>query len=254
MILLIIFSQSIIDYSTSGLENPLSFLLLGFFFWAYTKEKPAMILWLIFSLIFLNRPDSILLVMPLLAYKSFSIIKLSGFKSAFYSIFIGTLPLFSWLIFSLFYYGLYIPNTAYAKLNSNISQIELIVQGIYYFFDSLKYDPVTLIVIFFSITFSFTILKKKSKQALLALGVIMYLFYILKIGGDFMSGRFFALPYFASLIVISGISFNNLKEYSHVALPLIFIGIISISVNNSSLLREVDGISTNQIKRIGLSR
>lgn len=163
LLLLIILSQALIDYSTSGLENPLSFLLTAIFAWYFDKEKNLLGLTFLMSLIFLNRPDSILLVLPLYLFSLYYKYNTISIKKIIFLIILGGLPVLAWLGFSLFYYGLYFPNTAYAKLNTNISQLEFIAQGIYYFIDSLKYDPLTLIVIIFVIINSAIFYKQASK-------------------------------------------------------------------------------------------
>jgi arabinofuranosyltransferase len=115
----------------------------------------------------------------------------------------GFLPFIAWTGFSLFYYGFPFPNTAYAKLNTGITDLDLALQGINYFQNSLSIDPLTLIVIGVSI-FSFCLTKKKPSVAASA-GIILYLLYIVKIGGDFMSGRFFAVPFFCAVINICAV-------------------------------------------------
>ncbi|HRJ75014.1 MAG TPA: hypothetical protein PLX90_03405, partial [Anaerolineales bacterium] len=62
-------STGFIDFSTSGLENPLTHFLLILFVIAYLVEIPNL-LWLAFiaSLILLNRMDAFVLVAPALLY------------------------------------------------------------------------------------------------------------------------------------------------------------------------------------------
>lgn len=137
----------------------------------------------------------------------------------------------------MFYYGYPFPNTAYAKLGSGIPAKQLFLQEIYYYFDSIKYDPLTLNVIAVSLILSF--LTRKIFHILLSIGIILYDLYILKIGGDFMSGRFFALPFFAALIIFSLISFNDKVLYSIVLCITLIFGAVSISSNNGSIIRDV---------------
>jgi len=108
---------------------------------------------------------------------------------------LGFLPLLLWEVFSLFYYGFPFPNTYYAKLGAGIPQAKLFAQGLVYFADSFTRDPLTLIVIFAGI--GLALWRGQTRERLLALGNLLYLVYVLSIGGDFMSGRFFT----ASLVV-----------------------------------------------------
>lgn len=68
-----------------------------------------------------------------------------------------------------------------------------------------------------------------------------------------MSGRFFALPYFSAIIALSWINFPSNKERILISSSIIIIGLFSIHTNNSSIFREIENISTNQIKRAGIA-
>src|SRR5690606_15696317 len=45
--------------------------------------------------------------------------------------------------------------------------------------------------------------RRDREAILLVAGVALYLAYVVRIGGDFMSGRFFAAPFFAALLVLA---------------------------------------------------
>jgi arabinofuranosyltransferase len=186
-VLLLPMSKAFIDYSTSGLENPLSHLLLVLFIWIYTKEESRRNLFtlsIISSLIALNRLDLFVLILPAFIYYFFKNFSSKHFLVAL----IGFSPLIFWEAFSLIYYGFLIPNTAYAKLNTGIASTELIKQGFLYLLDSLDRDPIILTT---TASVILGILSFKVKKAYpLLIGVVLYLLYIIKIGGDFMSGRF----------------------------------------------------------------
>ncbi|RJP60456.1 MAG: hypothetical protein C4541_03950 [Candidatus Auribacter fodinae] len=198
-------SKAFIDYSTSGLENPLSYLLAAFFFMVYfTKALNLRIFFylsLIASLAVLNRMDTILIYFPPLAFCFF---RLRSFK-ALTVLILGFLPFLVWELFSLIYYGFPFPNTAYAKLNTGIPKIELVQRGFYYFSNSLRIDSITLAVIVSAGIFIFNIRKDKEfiKKLAVFCGIFLYLVYVIKIGGCFMSGRFFSIPFFVSVMLIA---------------------------------------------------
>jgi arabinofuranosyltransferase len=189
------------DYSTSGLENPLSHLLLIIFFAIYFAKKPSIekVFWLSFvaSLGILNRLDLALIFTPVLLYALFEAHQAKGILA----LLAGLLPLVLWEIFSIFYYGFPFPNTAYAKLNTGIPAIDLAMQGISYIKDSLLVDPLTLVMIGSGVLLAF--LSKEKRNIPIAVGVLLYTMYVVKIGGDFMSGRFLAAPLLCSLIVVA---------------------------------------------------
>lgn len=121
--------------------------------------------------------------------------------ASFRVVLLGLLPLFVWEGFSLIYYGSLIPNTAYAKMNTGIHKVEILAQGGIYYVDLLSQDPVSFLILLLGIVTPL-VLPKKSFRAP-ALGLVAYLAYILYIGGDFMSGRFFSAPVLISCLILA---------------------------------------------------
>ena len=228
---ILILSKAYIDYSTSGLENPLSHLLLIVFFIYLLRydETPRSLftLGLIASLSFLNRPDNVLLFYPAVI-----IAFLRNRNRQHLSLLIfSQMPMLIWELFSLFYYGLPIPNTALAKLNVGIPAPELVSQGFLYFLDSLQRDPLTLTATMIGL-FS-VILNRSWKHLTLAAGIILHLMYVVRIGGDFMSGRFLTLPLLGAVLLLSDL---DLKRFQ-VALMLglvILLGVFNSPTTISS--------------------
>ena len=200
--LLLIFSRSFIHYSTSGLENSLSHLLAVAFLLIWTKsnqsvERKAFFLSLLSALAAVNRLDSILLSVPAMI----SFFAIHRTKSVFFRILAGGIPLVAWLIFSLCYYGQLFPNTYYAKLNTDIAKIELYKAGIFYLEHSLVRDPTTLITI---IGACIVALATRSMLFIsLSVGIILYLLYIISIGGDYMCGRFLSTPFIVAVFILA---------------------------------------------------
>jgi arabinofuranosyltransferase len=197
---LLLASKAFMDYSSSGLENPLSHLVALLFTWIYLfKENHAqqrlLPLTLLVSLSMLTRLDTVLLFLPALLLEIFQAIR--DFRKTLGTLFLGGSPIILWEVFSIFYYGFPFPNTYYAKLTTGIPQNDLFHQGWYYFQNSLNWDHVTLPIICLVVILA--IFWGERKRRSLALGIVFYLVYILYIGGDFMSGRFFSLPYLISL-------------------------------------------------------
>lgn len=87
-----------------------------------------------------------------------------------------------------------------------------------YYIDSLGADPITLPVIIIGM---FLGIKSKNNIRLVAFGIIAYLLYILYIGGDFMSGRFFSAPVLISAYIISNVKYSKLVFGSLLTLLLI---------------------------------
>lgn len=194
-------SKAFVDFSTSGLENPLSHILLLLAVLSASliiKEGVDRLttFFLICSGLYLNRPDLLVMVFPLAAYLTLPAIR--NPKRLVAMLLIGATPVIIWTVFSLFYYGFPFPNTAYAKLGTGIATNERIIQGLKYLVHGVDSDPVTIFVIFTGVTVGF-LGSWLSKS--LSLGVMLYLFYVLYIGGDFMEGRFLTAPFFMALII-----------------------------------------------------
>ncbi len=225
-VLILTLSKAFIDYSTSGLENPLSHLLAICFFGLFLlKEKNnsryAMTLAFIAGLAVLNRADTVLIFFPTLLLV---IWQSSNKLKTFFAILIGVLPVVLWELFSLFYYGIPFPNTAIAKLNTGIDKVTLFKQGAYYFQNSLRMDTITLVIISCSIAFS--VFSKNMQRISIAIGIGLYLCYILYIGGDFMSGRYFSLPLIIAVILLSSFELKSFRMFGASLVFALAIGLL----------------------------
>jgi arabinofuranosyltransferase len=184
----LISSKAFVDYATSGLENALTYVLLLTFLWRWWVEPPGTRrtrrLFLIGSLVMVNRMDLLLLVGPALA------IEIGGgrLRHSVGAAVTGMLPFIAWELFSVVYYGFLFPNTAYAKLQTGLPQPELIRRGLEYAVSTALFDPVTLPLIAAALL---TVAARPRRDWPLAAGVVAYTAYVAAIGGDFMLGRFF---------------------------------------------------------------
>lgn len=209
---LLTFSRAFTDYATSGLEEALTYLILAWFFARYfqleeagkiNRSKSIGELTLIASLGVLNRLDIVLLYAPILAWRLW---KSRSWKAVGFAA-LGILPVIVWEVFSLFYYGFPFPNTYYAKIHTGIAQGILFWQGLVYYLGSFNFDPLTLLVIVF--VFGLVIFQKRWDFLPVLTGILLYLLYILRIGGDFMSGRFFAAPFLIAVIILMRIDLRR---------------------------------------------
>ena len=214
----LICSKAYVDFSTSGLENPLSHLLLLVnIIYGLKATKPQdvnhetsiktlSLFFLTSSLLYLTRPDLPLLIFPISMLVIFNHYHTP--RLLIKSIIIGALPCITWTIFSLYYYGFPFPNTAYAKLGTGISLHELLSQGLKYFKNSLTTDPLTLLFIYIG---TFVGLCSSRFNTALVSGIWLYFIYILSIGGDFMSGRFFTAPLLVAVVLVSRSNLSKQK-------------------------------------------
>jgi arabinofuranosyltransferase len=186
-------SKAFVDYATSGLENALGYALLTLFLWRWWVEPPGAKrtrrLFLIAAFCLLNRMDLALLVAPALAVEMWR----RGVRASLGPAMVGMLPFVAWEIFSMVYYGFAFPNTAYAKLNTGLPAWLLVRRGVEYAYSTALFDPVTLPVMGLSIL---AVVRRSQRDDWpLVAGLTAYLAYVVRIGGDFMFGRFFTMPF-----------------------------------------------------------
>jgi len=210
---LLLMSQSFFDFTTSGLEGPLSFALLGTFLALYFNSQrepnPRAIFWLslVASGLLLTRHDHVVIIsIPLVA---FFISAWSHFgRRLIGPVLLGALPFLLWTGFSLLYYGSPIPNPAWAKLGSGVAPELLMIQGKSYLRASSEFDPVLPLVLIASLFAGLAGLFAKEERSegrarfFVALGLLAQVLYVVRIGGDFMVGRFLAPSFFVAVLLI----------------------------------------------------
>lgn len=206
ILLVAMLSHAFVDWSTAGMENPLTHLLIALFAWVYLGKLPSQprlqMLCLLGGLSLLSRPDNALLLGPaVLAAAVQAHRRGASIRSLLRAVLVGGLPLYAWELFSLVYYGSLVPNTALAKLNSGVPGNELMEQGLFYFVATLDFDPLTLLILLGGM--STPLLAKQRRLLPLSLGITLHLLYTVRIGGDFMLGRFFTAPMFLALVCVS---------------------------------------------------
>jgi len=235
-----IFSKPFIDYSTSGLENPLTHLILGIFLMVYIKSvkrfnfKTLFLLSIITAFGAINRLDTLVFFLPCLVFAFLKLPKIKGV----YVVTLGLIPAIIWKGLAIFYYGFPFPNSAYAKvLNTGISKTQLIQHGFYYFENLMSWHPVTFFIIMVGMAVPFII--KEKRLIPVTLGVVLYLIFILQSGGDFMTGRHFTAPLFVAVILLSQCNFTAFRRIPLIAFFVIVI-VVGVITPNSPLFSDED--------------
>ncbi|HUC17968.1 MAG TPA: hypothetical protein VMA37_09805 [Acetobacteraceae bacterium] len=196
-------SISFMDFSAAGFENPLSHLVLASFAYLYfcgdlNSRQTLRMLFLLAGLAGLTRLDILAYyVFPLgLAVWISPLPRAEKLKALLFCV----VPLSLWHGFSLFYFGFPFQNAAYAKRFNTVPLSAFLRAGADYYLNSVSRDPITLTVIFSAI---FMGLKSADlKLRAFTLGIVFYLAWVLYIGGDFMSGRFFSVAFVAAVIAL----------------------------------------------------
>jgi arabinofuranosyltransferase len=216
-------SRAFVDYSSSGLENPLSHLLLILFVVALYRPPTVSTrreLGLLFcvALLVLNRQDLVLLVAATVLADFFV---QGNWRRWLRPALCAAVPLLAWFGFALVYYGSPLPNTAYAKLGSGVPSTALWLQGWHYLGDSLQRDYLTLPAIVLAMCVA--VARGDWRDRSLLVGVAAYLVYSASIGGDFMSGRFLSAPLLLSALVLG----RHLRRPLLLLIPVFALSLLS---------------------------
>ncbi len=210
-------SRAFADHVVSGLESPLVVLCTAAFaaqaLRACTShaEPPWLGLSLAASLLATSRPDALLLILPCLA----AIGARHGVR--WERLALGALPLVAWEVFSLLYYGFAFPNTKYAKLDTGIPAGALARQGLYYAQDLVRRDGASAVLLLLGLGFALFHARVWFRTrrgdgggdaeplvlAALGLGIAVQIGFVVAVGGDFMSGRFFAPSVFLAALLVA---------------------------------------------------
>ena len=214
-LLVLIGSSSFVSYTTSGLENSMLFLLGAVFMKRYFSSeryeaKSMFIIAILVALIAMTRMDAVLIFVPMALYVYLTKRDGVSFGKAVGIGILGLLPFVLWEIFATWYYGFPFPNTAYAKLGTNIALRDYIIRGARYYLNAMVCDPVILIVPLFVLIAALSV--KKSQYIACMAGPVLYGLYLLYIGGDFMMGRHFTLLFFISVICYMDIKNREFSE------------------------------------------
>ena len=230
-------SKTYLSYTTSGLENAQILMLSSFYLTVlfkneYFSKKELFKIALLEGLIAFTRMDCALIFAFASAYVFLFRYKKDEKDSGKFSLnklfqvipiaILGLSPFILWEMFSWFYYGSFVPNTALAKLNTGFPLSDYLIRGVWYGFLSLFFDAALLLFPVSFIIYNLCVNYKNPKLLSATLGIVFYLMYIIYIGGDFMLGRHFLsllwitlflmfmpidgqqnIPFFCSVIILA---------------------------------------------------
>ncbi len=195
-------SNAWLSFQTGGLENALAHLwivVLACELARRDRDRPFVITALGAGIV-LTRPDLSLLFAPVAGLLLPRLADAAGRRA----IALGSLPLFLWLGFSLSFYGDVVPNTAHAKVGIFEGVGAASLQGLVYLADWARHEPVSAAASGAGLAFAVLRPASTSSRAL-AFGSLLFLGYVVGIGGDFMRGRFL-LPVFVAAVVLGSTS------------------------------------------------
>jgi len=216
-----------IDFGTSGLETPLSYLLLVLYAKFLAEER-----WLkqpietgsICALLTLNRPDfGIFLILIFLLYLYEVVRKRAGLKHLSLFLLPSFLFVGGYQIFRMGYYAALFPNPFYAKSGSGAH----LSQGIKYLWDFCQ-GSLFLLILFLVILGLYLSRHQRNFKArsMILFSGLIHGFFVIRGGGDFMHGRFLLPAFLLITLSLTGI-FDRFFE-NKIALKNIFMALFLI--------------------------
>jgi arabinofuranosyltransferase len=196
-VVVLVSSKAFIDFSTSGLENPALYVLVVLFASEYFGRQRTFWLVLLASLGAVTRLDAICLFIPAFIPLIWNNWRLRSFWIEALK---GATPLIAWELFSLVYFGYFLPNTVYAKTLTYIPQPIMYQHALNFFANSLDWDKITIPVIL--LTLVLVDVTRHKRELWVAAGIVFYLLVVFHSGGDYMSGRFLAVPFLLAVYLL----------------------------------------------------
>lgn len=200
-------SRSFVDYCTSGLENPLTYLLLAWFWARAAREdegpRRAAALVGIGALAVLSRMDNVLYVAPALVVEVWPVWQHRRGPRGLHGlarVALACWPLVAWEAFSLGYYGFLLPNTYYAKVTVGIPRGEVATHGLRYVLNFVATDPAGAVILVAALAATPWVEPRRFRA--LAVGLVLHVLYVVSVGGDFMAGRFFSASVLSAVLLL----------------------------------------------------
>lgn len=222
-VFLLTFSQAFFDFTASGLEYPLIYFLLATFVLLYLRNQHLQDkYWLTLTagLLLITRHDTLLLIAPMLVHLAWQFHQRLPLRQKMFALTLLAAPLTLWTLFSLLYYGMPLPNTAYGKLNiDGVSRWDRLERGWIYLSKSLQLDPITPVLIVLATVRGFC--TRNTIQCAVSAGLVLATAYIFWVGGDYMLGRFYAPLYLvAALLFVQQLWFTQAGRTQKLSLPV----------------------------------
>lgn len=196
----LLFSKAFVDYTSSGLENPLVHLLIAIYVWVvcgYRGHRYFVTrLYLVASLMYLTRPDVVVLLVPSLLYESWR--SRGKARALIGEVATGLAPALVWTAFSVVYYGSPVPNTALAKVNTGNALAVRFDQFHAYVNYTIQNDWPTAVLMVAGLAVGLTSRQLRP----LAMGLLGWAIYLAWVGTDYMAGRFLSGSVLLSVLML----------------------------------------------------
>lgn len=241
-------ATAFVEYATSGLENPLSFLLFAAFGYLLVRHReapPGLAIGLCVGLAGWNRVDTLFLYAAPLAW----LLWVERRRVRWLRLALGLSPVALWQVFRLLYFGFFFPNTKYAKLDAGADTAWYLQRGVAYLVDLVLTDPAAALLGGAGLLAGLAGWRAwrdptsaAARRGAVAVGILCYCAFVVRVGGDFMAGRFWSLPVFAAAWCLYGAVAELRGPTLRVAAP----AAVAVAVAVAALLRP-DAVRRDRI-------
>jgi hypothetical protein len=236
-ILCMLSSRAFVDSATLGLESALGYLLIAAWLYGYTKAPSAegsrarsvAISLGLAALLFVNRADSLLLVVPAVGVQIFGLLRSEPPREWLSTLLVGAAPALAWLVFASFTSSSPVANEAWAA-GADGSAARM--QGFSHLVQAARGDPVTPLLIAMALvgTPLFCAVRSDWRLAPVALGVVLSLLYVVAIGGDVMLGSSLAASFFLSVMLLTLLDAPTWKKWRRLGSAFTVVVCIGLSL------------------------
>jgi arabinofuranosyltransferase len=170
-------------------------------------RRKSLALAIITAALFLARPDAIVLVAPSLIIYLWN--QRHHARQYLPLVLLGILPAVTWILFSLFYYGAPVPNTALAKVQTGQTLYQNAAHALHYYAWTVQSDLITALLI--NVGILFAVIGRLPRIKPLGFGLLLWIVYLAYVGADYMGGRFFS----GAVLVATAITALHLNYMPH---------------------------------------
>lgn len=184
--------RTLVDYASGGLETPLAFALAMLAVWGVRAGRRGLALAAL-ALLPLTRADLLFFALPFVFA-----IPARDMRDRLLQLAAFAAPTAAWMAFSTVYYGVPVPNTAFAKLAGPAAQRW--DPGVAYVVGSLLSDPGAMALTVTGLAVGIARRRRDGLVRAAFFALLLSLAYAAWAGGDFMLGRFLLPTLWAALI------------------------------------------------------
>jgi hypothetical protein len=230
-------SYTFSSYATGGLETQLQACLIT---WAVFGSFAVIIrgatvvrlaaLSLVFAAALLTRLDSAAALVLPAGYVLFHLLRARGgepgerWRRTAGFVAPGASAVGLWLLWKYLYYGELLPNSYYAKASGGVTSIERGWWYVYHYFRSYWLYPFLVLV-----PFRYRAVLGDWPRRVMSVTLVLWLLYVIKVGGDFMEFRFMVPVMPLGMILLAAV-FVSLRKVAVIA--LLAAGVVAGSISH----------------------